>query len=110
VAVLVRPSYRVARGGTSCGRCAECVSGIDGIRSVVDGVATEEAFQAEFQELRDVGDDRVLQLGHIQWSGSASGVEVESPLGQVVTVRDGKIVQTVDYLSHKQALEAVGLH
>jgi ketosteroid isomerase-like protein len=35
---------------------------------------------------------------------------VESPLGQVVTVRDGKIVQTVDYLSHEQALEAVGLH
>jgi ketosteroid isomerase-like protein len=35
--------------------------------------------------------------------------KVESPLGIVITVREGKIVRSVDYLSHEEALQAVGL-
>jgi ketosteroid isomerase-like protein len=34
---------------------------------------------------------------------------VESQLALVVTIRDGKIIRSEDYLSHKEALEAVGL-
>jgi ketosteroid isomerase-like protein len=34
---------------------------------------------------------------------------VESPVGYVVTVRDGKIVRSEDCLSHEEALKAVGL-
>jgi ketosteroid isomerase-like protein len=34
---------------------------------------------------------------------------VESQLALVVTLRDGKIVRSEDFLSHKEALEAVGL-
>jgi ketosteroid isomerase-like protein len=66
-------------------------------------------FEIEAQELRDVGDDRVLLLARIWWRGPASGIKVESPLGMVITVRDGKMIRSFDYLSHQEALKAVGL-
>ena len=68
-----------------------------------------EDFQIQGQELRDVGDDRVLLLGHIRWRGPASGAEVEAPVGLVMTLREGKVIRSMDYLSHEEALEAVGL-
>jgi ketosteroid isomerase-like protein len=66
-------------------------------------------FEIEAQELRDVGDDRVVFLGRFRWRGLASGIESESPVGMVITVRDGKIIQSIDYLSYEEALKAVGL-
>ena len=68
-------------------------------------------FDLEFeaQELRDLGDDRVVLLGGFRWRGPSSRIGVESPSGYVVTVRDGKIVRAEDYLSHEEALKAVGL-
>src|SRR6478752_3586805 len=63
----------------------------------------------EAQGLRDVGDDRVLLLVRFQWRGVASGSEMESPVGLVMTLRDGKVIRSFDYLSHQEALEAVGL-
>jgi hypothetical protein len=35
--------------------------------------------------------------------------QMQSPFGMVITVRNGKIVRSMDYLSHEQTLEAVGL-
>jgi ketosteroid isomerase-like protein len=66
-------------------------------------------FWVESHEVRDLGGERVLHLGRIQFRGRASGIIVESQLALVVTLRDGKIVRSEDYLSHKEALEAVGL-
>jgi ketosteroid isomerase-like protein len=84
--------------------------GHDGIRRLWQFYRTElENFEIEVQELRDVGDDRVLFLGRFRWWGVASGIESESPLGAVITVRDGKIVQSIDYVSHQEAIEAAGL-
>jgi ketosteroid isomerase-like protein len=84
--------------------------GHDGMRRLWHFYRTElENFEIEAQEIRDAGDDRVVLLGLFRWRGTASGIESESPLGMVITVRDGRIIQSVDYLSHKEALEAVGL-
>jgi ketosteroid isomerase-like protein len=84
--------------------------GIDGIRGLWTVWRTEaDDFEVEFQKPRDLGDDRILQLGRARWRRAAKGIVVESPLGIVVTLRDGKIVRAVDYLSHREALEAVGL-
>jgi ketosteroid isomerase-like protein len=66
-------------------------------------------FWTDAEEIRDLGDDQVLYLGHIRFRGPASGIMVESQLANVKTLRDGKIVRSEDYLSHKEALEAVGL-
>jgi ketosteroid isomerase-like protein len=48
-------------------------------------------------------------LGRLNWRGLASGIGIESPLGMVITVRDEKIIRSLDYPSHREALEAVGL-
>jgi ketosteroid isomerase-like protein len=66
-------------------------------------------FRLESEALRELPDGRVLHLARIRWRGAASGIQVESSYGMVVTVRGGKIVHSMDYLSHEEALEDVGL-
>jgi len=48
-------------------------------------------------------------LADARFRGPASGIEVGSPLGQVYTLRDGKIIRSVDFNTHDEALEAAGL-
>jgi ketosteroid isomerase-like protein len=84
--------------------------GHDGVRRLWQDYRTEvDSFEVEAEEIRDVGDDRVVLLGRIRWRGLASGIESESPVGMVITVRDGKIIPSLDYLSQEEALDAVGL-
>jgi ketosteroid isomerase-like protein len=68
-----------------------------------------EGFWIESQEIRDLGDGRILHLGQMGFRGSASGVEVDSQLALVITLRDGKIVRSMDFMSHHEALQAVRL-
>jgi ketosteroid isomerase-like protein len=84
--------------------------GHDGMRQFWNFYRTElENFEVEERELRDVGDDRVVLLVQFRWRGLKSGIESESPAGLVMTLRDGRIIQSFDYLSHQEALKAVGL-
>jgi ketosteroid isomerase-like protein len=84
--------------------------GHDGLRRLWHSYRTEmESFEIEAQEIRDVGDERVVLLGRLRWRGVVSGIESESPLGMVISFRDGKVIRSVDYLSHQEALESVGL-
>src|SRR6266550_2863992 len=84
--------------------------GHEGMRRLWDTYRTElDGFEVEAEEIRDVGDDRVVLIGRIRWRGAASGIESESPFGMVITVRDGKMFRSVDYLSHDEPLKAVGL-
>jgi len=74
--------------------------------------ATDEAmsvFRIEAEAYRDLGDDRVLLLGVLAGQGRASGAEVRAELGQVFTIRDGRVVSYRGYLDRAEALEAVGL-
>jgi ketosteroid isomerase-like protein len=66
-------------------------------------------FWIETDEIRDLGGNRVLRLAHMRFRGPASGIQVESQLALLYTLRDGKIVRSDDYRSHKEALKAVGL-
>jgi ketosteroid isomerase-like protein len=84
--------------------------GHEGVRRLWDAYRNElEAFQVEADEIRNVGKDRAALLGRIRWRGVASGIEIESPFGMVITVRDGKMFHSVDYLSQEEALEAAGV-
>jgi len=84
--------------------------GHDGIRELWNLWRTEvEDFLIETDEIRDLGDERVLQLAHMRFRGRASGIMVESQLALVLTLRNGRIVRSEDYLSHSEALKAVGL-
>ena len=92
------------------GRAGSVYRGHEGMREFWNLWRTEvDDFWTEAEEIRDLGDDRVLYLGHIRFRGPASGIMVESQLANVKTLRDGKIVRSEDYLSHKEALEAAGL-
>ena len=41
--------------------------------------------------------------------GRASGVEVERPFALLWTLRDGKVIRVVWYLTREEALEGAGL-
>ena len=53
--------------------------------------------------------DRVFVAARFHARGRASGVEVETRLYEVYTVRDGKVLRIDEYATHDEALEAAGL-
>jgi ketosteroid isomerase-like protein len=61
------------------------------------------------QDLRDLGDDRVLALQRVTGRAKISGVQTELSYAVIYTVRDGKIVRGREYMNFERALEAVGL-
>ena len=73
-----------------------------------DSFESFEELENEWTEFRDLG-DRVLALGHVKARGRGSGMELDSPMGWVFTVRHGKMVKAVGFLDRVEALEAVGL-
>jgi ketosteroid isomerase-like protein len=92
------------------GHAGRIFRGHEGMRENWNLWRTEfDDFWIETDEIRDLGRGRVLNLAHTRFRGRASGIMVESQLALVVTLRDGKIVRSEDYLSHKEALKAVGL-
>jgi ketosteroid isomerase-like protein len=78
-------------------------------RYIQDWVDTFDDFNVVADELRDVGDDRVLAIQRLNGRAKLSGTETDLRYAVVYTVRDGKVVRVREYLSLDQALEAVGL-
>jgi ketosteroid isomerase-like protein len=68
-----------------------------------------ERLTPRVEEIRDLGES-ALALGRFTVTGRATHIEFDSEVGQLVTFRDGKIATVHDYLSHREALEAAGLH
>jgi ketosteroid isomerase-like protein len=88
---------------------ANIYRGHDGFRRwVADSFESFEAVENEWSQFRDL-DDRVLALGHVKARGRGSGMELESPMGWVFTIRRGKVAKAEGFLSRAEALEAVGL-
>ena len=75
----------------------------------VSGATRSRGSGSKSEEIRDLGDARILHLGQMGFRGPASGVEVDSQLALVITLHDGKIVRSMDFMSHHEALKAVGL-
>ena len=65
-------------------------------------------YDFEIRRYADSGDD-VVVLAREHGQGGVSGVTVERELGEVATVRDGKITRVRLYGSWTEALEAAGL-
>jgi ketosteroid isomerase-like protein len=66
-----------------------------------------EYLESEVQEVHDFG-ERVVIVFVVSGRGAGSGIVLEQPLAQVVTVRQGQIVSVHDYFSREEALAAVG--
>jgi ketosteroid isomerase-like protein len=68
---------------------------------------TLESWEASVEEVTVVDDDRVLLV----WAGTVRGKRSGAAAGQrgasIMTVRNGKVTRTENYLSREQALEAV---
>jgi ketosteroid isomerase-like protein len=83
--------------------------GHEGVRDwMIESDATFGELRLEPEEWRDTGDD-VLLLGRLHARGRESGVEVESAIAWLLTLRGGDIVRMRGYLNPQEALEAAGL-
>jgi ketosteroid isomerase-like protein len=78
-------------------------------RYIQDWIDTFDDFGVVVEELRDVGDDRVLSIQRLKGQAKLSGAETDLRYALVSTVRDGKVVRAREYLNAEDALEAVGL-
>ena len=94
------------------------VGEFEGAGAVYRGPDQLRAFWDDWQKLwnlhieitgsRDLGDVIVL-LGEGGATGVASGLEVQRAIGYVIEFEDGLVRRARAYLSHAEALEAVGL-
>ena len=89
---------------------ARVYKGHEGLRAFFRG--WNEAWEGvdySYEELIDVGDDRVVSVVTRHGRGRASGIEVERPFALVWTIGNGKVVRVVWFLERTKALEAAGL-
>jgi ketosteroid isomerase-like protein len=84
--------------------------GPDGLRTLVaEGTDNFDGFEFDVREIRQVGDN-VLMLGETVGQIKGSGVPIRQPLGAVYSdFRDGQIGEARNFLTWREALEAVGL-
>jgi ketosteroid isomerase-like protein len=50
-----------------------------------------------------------VTIGRLHGRGKTSGADVDSPIGYVIDVKDGKALRYRDYFDPMEALEAAGL-
>lgn len=76
---------------------------------IQDWIDTFDEFRIEPVELIDLDDGKVV--GVLRFGGRAklSGVETDSTMGVVFTIRRGMIARGREYASREEALEAAGL-
>jgi ketosteroid isomerase-like protein len=85
--------------------------GHDGVRQWIEEMKREWAeLEARPEEIRDLGDDRVLALGSWRARGRRADVVLEIPLAaRLGQYRKGKLVLLRTFPDRKDALEAAGL-
>jgi ketosteroid isomerase-like protein len=84
--------------------------GTKGLRQMqADTAEVWEEVRTEGLAFLDAG-DRVVVLGRLVGKGKGSGLEVEQPLAQIITVQDGRVVRwEIGYANRHDALEAAGV-
>jgi ketosteroid isomerase-like protein len=86
------------------------IDGKDAVRSwLQDWIDMFDEFWLEPVELIDAGGDTVVAVERFGGRAKLSGVETDQIIGDVVTIRNGKIARGHEYPTREQALEAAGL-
>ncbi len=85
-------------------------TGHDGLRRVMGGWTDNfDNFQFLANEYRDLG-DRVLMLGETAGQIKGTSDSVHQPIGMIYSdFRDGLVGEVRNYLTWREALEALGL-
>jgi ketosteroid isomerase-like protein len=112
VAIGYRPDleYYPYREFVEAALAEPCYHGPSGYRAYI--TATHEVWGTDVRlqptELIDLG-NRLVLLADMPMRAQASGVPLAETYAGVSTLKDGRIVRQDDFLSHAEALEAVGL-
>ena len=86
------------------------IHGKDTMRAwLQDWIETFDGFSMKLVELIDAGENTVVIAERYGGHAKLSGVETDSLLWVVLTIRDGKIARGREYPGRQQALEAAGL-
>jgi ketosteroid isomerase-like protein len=84
--------------------------GHEGLRRfAADTAENFELFEGRYDDVRDIGDDRVLAVGTVHLRGRGGGVETDIPAAGIATFRDGKLSRWEDFRERGLALDAAGL-
>jgi len=84
--------------------------GIDAIRDNFEHwKGAWDELEVEVEDVIEVGEDRVLLTAHHRGRGRGSGIEVDTRLYSIYTLREGKVLRTDEYADRAEALEAAGL-
>jgi uncharacterized protein len=87
----------------------EVFCGHEGVRTYFARLSSAwEEFQFRADDVRE-RDGTVLVLGRLQGRGRGGGVPVDSPVGAVWDLRDGKVWRLRAYLDHGKAKQVAGV-
>ncbi|MGI8461388.1 MAG: nuclear transport factor 2 family protein [Solirubrobacterales bacterium] len=67
------------------------------------------SIEYDYEELIDAGGEHVISVVTRHARGRASGIEVERPFALLWTLREGKVVRVVWFVTREEALETAGL-
>jgi uncharacterized protein len=105
---LCAPDVEWQDGGAPLDTAA--VTGKDAVRAFFETVMEPwEEIRREPEEIIDLGGDRVLVLFTQSVRGKGSGVEVVARAGDLLTLREGRLVRWIGYPYRDEALAAAGL-
>ena len=79
-----------------------CAGGVDHL------LQASQEYAVRVDEVSDLGGDHVLVVVRSEMTGQSSGAPAAVSLFTVVTLREGLVFRTEEYLSREEALEAVG--
>jgi ketosteroid isomerase-like protein len=112
VVIVYRPDmeYYPYREFVEAGLAEPVYRGAAGYRAYIE--ATYDVWGTEVRlyptELIDLG-DRIVLLADMPMRAQASGVALAQTYAGVSTLKHGRVIRNDDYLTHAEALEAVGL-
>ena len=78
-------------------------------RSMVEYLQAFSDLRIEAEEIIDLDDDRVLVLSRHTAQGKLSGAPIDHQLGDLFTLRAGKVVRYDSYWDRAEAMRAAGL-
>ncbi len=84
------------------------ISGREAVKTYWERILSTTPFAHEDHRFVEIG-DKVCVLANLRAHGTGSGIEVASPCGYALTLRDRAITHSLFYLDQSKARQAAGL-